>query len=154
MTADDDSLAARAATGDRAAFELLVRRHAAAVWRVAVALLRDDAAAERAVRDTFRTAHAALGASRGDVAVRTWLVAICVRDCVDRPPAATGDPLAEALRRLDADARAAFVLVDVLGHGRRDAAALLDTDPATLRARLAHARERLAVALAPAGAQT
>jgi len=174
VTDDDASLAARAGTGDVAAFEALVRRHTDAVWRVARSMLRDDFAAEEAVQDTFLRAHRALPGFRGDAAVRTWLVSICSRVCIDRLRLVRAEtvPLDEvavpyarehgaddrlhldaAVRRLDVDERAAFLLVDVLGYTGAEAAGLVGAPASTMRSRVARARERLATDLAPAGAE-
>ena len=175
MTDDDASLAARAATGDVVAFEVLVRRHTPAVWRVAASMLRDDFAAEEAVQDTFLKAHRALPSFRGEAAVRTWLVSICARVCVDRlrlaraetvpldavaatraAPAQPADDrlhLDAAVRGLAPDERAAFLLVDVLGYTGAEAAEIVGTPASTMRSRVSRAREQLAVALAPAGAE-
>ncbi|HVF06482.1 MAG TPA: sigma-70 family RNA polymerase sigma factor [Frankiaceae bacterium] len=170
---DDAALVRRAAGGDVLAFETLVRRHTDAVWRVARSMLRDDFAAEEAVQDTFLRAYRALGTFRGDAAVRTWLVSICTRVCVDRLRLRRPEvvPLEEAAARrtapdpddrvqLDAavrglapDERAAFLLVDVLGYTSGEAAAVAGAPASTLRSRLGRAREQLAAALAPAGVE-
>jgi RNA polymerase sigma-70 factor, ECF subfamily len=72
---DDSTLVARAASGDEAAFELLIRRHTDAVWRMAITLLADSQVAEEAVQDTFIKAYRGLSGFRGEAAVRTWLLA-------------------------------------------------------------------------------
>ena len=173
MSDDDASLARRAASGDVAAFEALVRRHTASVWRVARSMLRDDFAAEEAVQDTFLRAHAALGTFRGEAAVRTWLVSICHRVCIDRlrlkraetvpldevaARRVTPEPderlhLDAAVRRLAVDERAAFLLVDVLGYTGAEAAEIVGTPASTMRSRVARAREQLAADLAPTGTE-
>jgi RNA polymerase sigma-70 factor (ECF subfamily) len=172
--ADDTELARRAGRGDAVAFETLVRRHTDAVWRLARSMLGDDFTAEEAVQDTFLKAHRALRDFRGDSAVRTWLLAICSRVCLDRlrlrrretvPLSAVGDVAAEgadvadrlhldrAVRGLAEEERAAFLLVDVLGYNGAEAAAIVGAPATTVRSRLARARERLAAELAPAGAR-
>jgi RNA polymerase sigma-70 factor (ECF subfamily) len=170
---DDGELARRAATGDMEAFELLVRRHTDRVWRMAWSMLRDRFAAEEAVQDTFVKAHRSLGTFRGQSAFGTWLLAICRRSCVDRLRSRTAQviPLEEAralrqetaspelrmdLERALADLpgadREAFVLVDVLGHSREEAAVIAGVPSSTMRSRVARARERLADALRPEAA--
>lgn len=135
--------------GEVVAFELLVRRHAGAVWRVAAALLRDDFAAEAAVRDTFLEAYATF---RDEAAVRTWLVRICTRVCLARMEPAREVPasahLGDAVGALAVEERAAFVLVDVLGHRVADAADLTGVAERELRTLLAQARQRLALVFA------
>jgi hypothetical protein len=60
----DAALAASAADGDARAFEMLVRRHYAAVWRVAFLFIREEAAAEELTQDTFLRAYGALAGWR------------------------------------------------------------------------------------------
>lgn len=159
--------AARA--GDDEAFAALVRRHAPVAWQLARLLLHDDHEAEDATQEAFVRAHGSLHTFRGDGSFRSWLLTICRRVCVDRlrlvrPElvpldgvvlSADGDgqpELALAIRaavsRLDDEERAAFVLVDVLGHNRREAAEVLEVPASTVRSRVARARERLADQLA------
>lgn len=168
---EDNSLAARAADGDEAAFELLVRRHTEGVWRLARSILRDDFEAEEAVQDTFLKAHRALASFRGEAAFRTWLLAICHRTCLDRlrlrraavvPLALVRERCAEEdmpdirlaleqiLNGLSEDERRAFVLVHVLAFSREEAARICEVPASTMRSRVARARERLA-ALIEAG---
>lgn len=72
----DRDLIARAAEGDRRAFELLVERHAAAVLRLATAVSGDPVAAEDALQQTFLNAYRSASGFRGDASVRTWLLSI------------------------------------------------------------------------------
>ena len=75
---------ARIRAGDLDAFETLVRRHEATVYRVAFRMLgnRDDAA--DTVQDTFLRAYRAVSRFRGDAAFRTWLVGIAINVCRTR----------------------------------------------------------------------
>jgi RNA polymerase sigma-70 factor (ECF subfamily) len=72
----DETLIGRTAAGDRSAFERLVRRHQAAVFRFARALAHDDADAEAALHETFLAAWRAAGRFRYDASARTWLLSI------------------------------------------------------------------------------
>lgn len=165
---DDLGLAERAGKGDELAFELLVRRHTEAAWRLARSLLRDDFAADEAVQDTFVKAHRALGSFRGDAAVKTWLLAICHRTCIDRLRLKQAEivPLDEArakrrrddehelrlaieheVSRLGDAEREAFTLVDMLGYSREEAASVVGVPASTMRSRVARARAQLAQAL-------
>lgn len=162
---EDADLVQRAAGGDAVAFELLVRRHTDALWRLARLLLDDRFAAEEAVSDACYRAYRALGQYRGEAPVRAWLLAICRRVCLDRlrlhrPEVVSLDAararagredqadlriaLGQALQRLDAGGREAFILVDVLGYSGEEAAAVVGVPASTLRSRLGRARERLA----------
>ena len=165
---DDHQLAARAADGDQEAFELIVRRHTDAVWRLARTLLDTDGDAEEAVQDAFLRAHRSLDGFRGDASLSTWLLVICRHTCLDRRRRrqATVVPL-EAVRERHADEvdhslrlslrsavaelgdveREAFTLVDVLGYSREEAARIAEVPPSTMRSRSARARQRLMAAL-------
>ena len=170
---DDGALICLAATGDDLAFELLVRRHTAAVWRLARSLLRDNSAAEEAVQDTFLKAHRALGRFRSGASVRTWLLVICNRTCIDqlrtrRAGIVSLDELREvrgphsspefrmafrsAMEGLPVEQRQAFALVAVLGYSREEAAEIAHVPASTMRSRVHRARELLAGALTDRGA--
>ena len=167
----DAALAASAVAGDTAAFETLVRRHYAAVWRIAFLSVREEMAAEELAQDTFLRAYGALAGWRGDASLRTWLATICRRLCIDRarlkqldtviPPdletvaGSTSDmealadrfDLRAALDRLPADDREAFLLVHHYGYSSFEAASLLGVPASTVRSRVGRARERLAASL-------
>lgn len=161
---DDTALVDRARDGDEAAFELLVRRHTDAVWRLARSSLGDGHAAEDATQETFLKAYRAIGRFRGDAAVRTWLLGICHRTCIDvhrrrRPEVVSLDEarhartraetielrlvIDETVSRLPDDERVAFTLVDVLGHTSEDAAAVVGVPASTMRSRVGRARRKV-----------
>jgi RNA polymerase sigma-70 factor (ECF subfamily) len=62
---------------------LLVRDHAAAVFALCRALVRDSRLAEDLSQDVFTHALAALGRFRGDASPRTWLLRIARNCCLD-----------------------------------------------------------------------
>ena len=70
---DDRSLAQRVAHGDRAAFELIMRRHNRRLYRLARAVLRNDAEAQDALQEAYLCAYRSIGQFRGDAALSTWL---------------------------------------------------------------------------------
>jgi RNA polymerase sigma-70 factor (ECF subfamily) len=72
----DRELIAGTAAGDRQAFEQIVARHAAAVFRLAKALTGDAAAAEDAMQQTFLSAYQRASTFRADASVRIWLLTI------------------------------------------------------------------------------
>src|ERR671923_1180396 len=74
-----EQLAAEAGRGDRDAFERLVQRLQAPVWRYAYHLTRSRELADEAAQETWVRAIRALPRFRGDSAVTTWLLAICRR---------------------------------------------------------------------------
>ena len=166
----DEELARRFNQGDRSAFELLVRRHKENAWRFALALLGSPHEAEDAVQEAFLRAFRGIDSFRGDAAFRTWLLAICRRACLDLIARRTNvvgleeahrlrhedeavearQVIEEALRTMPPEERIAFVLVDVLGFSREEAARTEEVPPSTLKSRLYRARERLAATLEPA----
>jgi RNA polymerase sigma-70 factor, ECF subfamily len=167
----DAVLAARAAQGDTEAFEAIVRRHYAAVWRVAFLSVREEMAAEELAQDTFLRAYGAIAGWRGDASLRTWLATICRRLCIDRARlkqldtvvapdleavgGTTSEPetladrfdLRAALDGLPADDREAFLLVHHYGYSSFETATLLGVPASTVRSRVGRARERMAAAL-------
>jgi RNA polymerase sigma-70 factor (ECF subfamily) len=74
----------RAAGGDDAAFETLVRRHERALFNLALRLLGDREDALDAVQDAFLRAHRALPRFRGDASFRTWITGIAINVCRSR----------------------------------------------------------------------
>jgi RNA polymerase sigma-70 factor, ECF subfamily len=175
----DATLAASAVGGDTGAFEMLVRRHYAAVWRIAFLSVREEMAAEELTQDTFLRAYGALAGWRGDASMRTWLATICRRLCIDRArlkqletvsapdletvagSTAETESLADrfdlqgALDQLPGDEREAFLLVHHYGYSSFETATLLDVPASTVRSRVGRARQRLVAALSgrPAVAQ-
>ena len=80
----DPELASLVACGDRAAFELLMRRHNRTLYRAARGILKDDAEAEDAVQDAWIDAWGAIGRYRGDAKLSTWLTRIAVNVALGR----------------------------------------------------------------------
>jgi RNA polymerase sigma-70 factor (ECF subfamily) len=72
----DEELAARAAAGDAAAFETLVGRHEARVYRLAHRLTGSDADARDVLQDAFLAAYRGLASFRGAARFSTWLYRI------------------------------------------------------------------------------
>jgi RNA polymerase sigma-70 factor, ECF subfamily len=72
----DGALVTRAAAGDALAFRRLYDRHAPRMFRFLCDLLRDRAAADEALQETFVRAHARLGTLRDPEKVRSWLYGI------------------------------------------------------------------------------
>jgi RNA polymerase sigma-70 factor (ECF subfamily) len=76
--AGDDALLERLRRGDRAAFASLVDLHAGSLLRVARALLRDPAAAEEIVQETWVALLTGLAGFEGRASLRTWLFRVLV----------------------------------------------------------------------------
>jgi RNA polymerase sigma-70 factor (ECF subfamily) len=80
----DAELAARVATGDGAAFELLMRRHNRRLYRIARSVLHDAADAEDALQETYLAAYRAIGSFRGEASLATWLSRLVLNHCLAR----------------------------------------------------------------------
>ena len=110
-------LVARAAAGDGAAFEILMRRHNQLLFRTARSYLRDDAEAEDALQEAYLRAWRALGSFRAESRFSTWLVRIVTNEALGRLRRASTPtiPLEEAMTSLDHGTQAA--LTDAEDHG-------------------------------------
>lgn len=80
----DTDLASAIAAGETAAFETLMRRHNATMFRTARAILRDDAEAEDAVQDAYLRAYGAIDSFRGEAQLSTWLARIAANEALMR----------------------------------------------------------------------
>ena len=81
---DDGTLAARIAQGDHVAFEALMRRHNGRFFRVARAILKDDAEAEDALQDAYLDAYRHIGGVPRRGPGSTWLTRIVVNQALMR----------------------------------------------------------------------
>lgn len=165
MMADDATLNARAASGDRAAFAVLVARHEARLRsflrRVAGAADADDLAQDTFVRAWERAAQFGAGASYA-----AWLMRIgwhlflderrrsasrdrrhaAAAEDLDLGVAHGGDArldLSAALAQLDPPARAAIVLCDGQGWTHAEAAELLNLPLGTVKSLIARGKAKL-----------
>ena len=75
----DLELVHRAGRGDKAAFDVLVGRHAAELMRLAASLSATRADAEDVLQETFIGAYQGLRRFDGRAAVKTWLKRILIR---------------------------------------------------------------------------
>jgi RNA polymerase sigma factor (sigma-70 family) len=80
----DQRLVQLIAADDHAAFERLMRRHNSRLFRVARAILKDDAEAEDAVQDSYLDAFKHIAGYRGDAQVTTWLTRIVINQALMR----------------------------------------------------------------------
>ena len=78
-TADPDrELAERFRSGDRGAFDLIVRRHQKGVWKIVRRYVKRDADASDVTQQVFVRAFKGLAAFRGAATVRSWLYRIAI----------------------------------------------------------------------------
>ena len=80
----DEPLVERARQGDEGAVRVLVQRHNQRLFRVARAVIRDDAEAEDVVQETYVQAFTHLHAFRGDAQLSTWLTRIAFNAALAR----------------------------------------------------------------------
>lgn len=74
----------RALEGDAQAFEALVRRHEARVYRTTLGILREPEDAEEALQDTFLNAYQHLHEFRRDSRFTTWLTRIAINAALNK----------------------------------------------------------------------
>jgi RNA polymerase sigma-70 factor (ECF subfamily) len=99
---------------NHADFERLMRRYNQRLFRVARAVLRDDADAEDALQDAYVQAYRKLDGFRGEAELGTWLTRIVINQALMRVRSRSRDrrvvsftPAGEGTRELDvADTRA------------------------------------------------
>src|SRR5262245_21002687 len=162
------------AARDEAAFEVLVWRHGPTVWRVCRRVAGREADAEDAFQATFLLLARRAGSIRNREALASWLYKVAYRAAREaRAPAClpadagaadgAAGPAEEALAkelqaalheevsRLPEKHRGPLVLCGLEGRGSREVAAQLGCPEATVRTRLARARERLRTRLARRG---
>ena len=79
----DQVLIERTLGGDSAAFAVLVERFQRKIFRVAMAIVRDDAEADGVTQDTFVQAYTNLAKFQGRAEFETWLTRIAINRARD-----------------------------------------------------------------------
>jgi RNA polymerase sigma-70 factor (ECF subfamily) len=79
----DAELIAQVLAGESAAYGLLVTRYQRKIYKVAVAILRDEAEADGVTQDTFVQAYTSLGRFEGRSELETWLIRIAINRARD-----------------------------------------------------------------------
>jgi len=165
----DDDLARAASDGDRDAFENLVNRHYALVFRVAWRMTGDRTEAEDLTQDICIALPAKLSGYRGQAKLTTWLYRVAVNASLDRlrrqashARAADGwgevelarraeaansrearDWLDQAMTALTPDLRATVALVLCEDLNQAEAAEALGVSPGTVAWRMSEVKKRL-----------
>lgn len=80
---DDREAVERARRGDPEAFRVLVERHQARAFRLALRVLRDEERARDAVQDAFLKAYVNLDRFEGRSSFYTWLYRLVMNLCLD-----------------------------------------------------------------------
>lgn len=175
------SLVERLAAGEAESVGEAYDRHHRRVRAFCRNLLRDDAAVEDLVQETFLTLPRAARRFRGDSSLETFVISIAINrarhhvraaarrrraherfgDQRETPRPRTpedersrrelGDALARALDQLPLDQRVAFVLCAVEERNAREAAEIVGVPHGTMRTRLFHARGKLKALLSAEG---
>lgn len=128
------------------------------VYRFALSLTRDRAAADDLVQDTYVRAYRSWHTFQSGSDARRWLFTICRNAFLRRRERAdersltqldSADAVCNAIDRLPERYRSVVVLVDVEDQSYEGAAAVLGVPVRTLRSRLFRARRQLRRMLAP-----
>jgi RNA polymerase sigma-70 factor (ECF subfamily) len=80
----DEQVVTRVLAGETALYELLMRRHNQRLYRIARAILRDDAEAEDVMQDAYVRAYQHLASFEGRAKFATWLTKIAVHEALAR----------------------------------------------------------------------
>ena len=78
----DEEVVERVKTGDIALYEIIMRRYNQRLYRVALAILRDDAEAEDVMQDAYVRAYQHLDQFAGGAPFSAWLTSITVHERV------------------------------------------------------------------------
>jgi len=165
----EPQIVAAARSGDLAAFEDLVRRYQADVWRLSFHLLRNESEADDVTQEAFVRAFRFLKRYRGESKFTTWLFTITRNCAFDEVRKAgrrrklaeraggevrliSGDhslriEVREALADLPLELREPVVLIDMFGTSYREVATMLRLPVGTVKSRVHRARATLAGAL-------
>jgi RNA polymerase sigma-70 factor, ECF subfamily len=167
----DEEVVERVRNGERALYELLMRRHNQRIYRAARAIVRDPAEAEDVMQDAYVRAYENLATFAGRATFATWLTKIAVHEALARvrrrgrfvdaeetmPTLASDGPdpeqraserelgaaLEAAIDTLPDGFRAVFVMRDVEGLSTAETADCLGINEETVKTRLHRARTAL-----------
>ena len=81
---NDEEVVSRVLAGDTAMFEVIMRRYNQRLYRVARAILRNDAEAEDVMQDAYVRAYRHLDQFEGKAKFATWLTRIAVHEALAR----------------------------------------------------------------------
>ena len=170
VDADDETLVERAGHGDVRAFEVIVRRYGPLMRSYARRVLGRTDDVDDVVQETFVAAWQQLPSVDDPAKLKSWLMRIVSRRCVDRirsrrdhadvadheseaPEHETPHRRAEAssreaavsqaLESMPAAQRRAWILKEMLGHSYEEIADDLDLPVSTVRGLLSRARKRM-----------
>ena len=81
---DDAQLLSAALQGERWAFTTIMSRHNRRLYRVAYAILKEDADAQDALQEAYLNAFRSLGGFNGNASLSTWLTSIVANESLAR----------------------------------------------------------------------
>ena len=84
LAVGERNLVERAKSGDQSAFRAIMEQHNRRLYRVARAVMKDDAEAEDVVQETYLSAFSNLSKFRGDSSLATWLTRIALNEALGR----------------------------------------------------------------------
>jgi RNA polymerase sigma-70 factor (ECF subfamily) len=170
----DEEIVGRVLSGERALFEVLMRRHDQRVYRAVRGLL-PEADAEDAMQQAWLSAYAHLGEFRAEARFSTWIVRIAVHEAFarmrrssrmspldeaeDEVPAMQADPemdlgrrelaglVERAVAKLPEMYRVVFMLREVEGMDTEETAEALGVTEWVVKTRLHRAKTKLQAAL-------
>lgn len=169
MEADIETLAARAAAGDRPAFDALYERCVGRVYAICLRMSADADEAERLTQDVFVRVWRKLGSFRAESRFTTWLHRLAVNEVLQsrrsderrlrrveptddevlrRAPGRAEVPglrldLERAIALLPPGARHVLVLFDIEGYSQEEIGRMLGIAVGTVKAQLHRARRLL-----------
>src|SRR5512143_1662788 len=100
----DEEVVRRVRAGDAALFEVLMRRYNQRLYRVARAILRNDAEAEDVMQHAWVQGYLHLGQFAGRSSFSTWLTKIAVYEALARVRRRGRESLVDPLPEADEDA--------------------------------------------------
>ncbi|HWS71049.1 MAG TPA: RNA polymerase sigma factor [Thermoanaerobaculia bacterium] len=130
----DEELVPRIVSGDRALFEVLMRRHNQRIYRAVRAVLRTDADAEDVMQEAYLSAYQHLHQFEGRAKFSTWLTRIAVNAALARRGKREGngmtdsdDDSLEALESVAPDPEQETLATELREVMEREVAALPDS---------------------------
>lgn len=169
----DDELIEKIMAGDRALFEILIRRHNAVLYKVARTYGFNHQDAQDLMQETYVAAYTSLEKFRGQAAYKTWITRIMLNKCYHKlnygsmkyeEPAETtgkfpdgktndgesliinkelGSILEQSLKQLPVTYRTVFVLREIEGFSVAETADLLNITETNVKVRTNRARAML-----------
>ena len=166
----DPDLVASARAGELRAFEEIVRRYQADVWRLCYHVLHDETLTDDVTQDVFLRLYRFLPSFRLDSKFSTWVLSIARNSAVDElrrlgrrrrlterieahtipraPDETVRVEIREAVAELPIELREPLVLIDMFGLPYRETARVIRAPVGTIKSRVHRARELLAKRLA------